>query len=129
MAKLIRFKDADWFGLAAIVAIGGGMAMFRQMAIVPRATVGICAAMPSPAWCAPRAAILWLQYQQLFGWLALFLGLIAFATGRRIPATLAVALGIAAVVNYNATAGIFGAALGLLAWIGLNTGRYGVGTK
>ena len=36
----------------------------------------------------------------------------------------AIAIGIAAVVNYNATTGILGAALGLIAWIGVNTGRY-----
>jgi hypothetical protein len=44
--------------------------------------------------------------------------------GKRWPGFLAVAVGIAAVVNYNATTGIIGAALGLVAWIGLNTGRY-----
>jgi hypothetical protein len=28
------------------------------------------------------------------------------------------------VVNYNGTTGILGAALGLFAWMGVNTGRY-----
>jgi hypothetical protein len=44
--------------------------------------------------------------------------------GWRFSAALAVGVGIAAVVNYNGTTGILGAALGLFAWMGVNTGRY-----
>jgi hypothetical protein len=125
LAKIIRFNNADWAGLAAVVLVGGGMAAFRQVAIVPRVTVGLCAAANAPfAFCGPRAAVLWLQYQQLFGWAALALGLAGFCLGRRWPSVFAIGIGIAAVVNYNATTGILGAALGLFAWIGLNTGRY-----
>ena len=36
----------------------------------------------------------------------------------------ALGVGIAAVVNYNGTYGILGAALGLFAWLGLLTGRH-----
>jgi hypothetical protein len=104
--------------------IGGGFFAFRELAIVPRATVGLCAAAAAPPICAPRAAVLWLQYQQLFGWAALALGLAAFFAGRRWPAILAIAFGISATVNYNATTGIIGAALGLTAWLSLNTGRW-----
>ncbi len=125
MAKSLRFGAPDWACLALVSLIGGGAAAFRQLAIVPRATVGICAAADAPAFCAPRAAVLWLQYEQLFGWAAFFLGLAAFILGRRLPGALALGIGIAAVVNYNGTTGILGAALGLFAWIGLNTGRYG----
>jgi uncharacterized BrkB/YihY/UPF0761 family membrane protein len=39
-------------------------------------------------------------------------------------AALGIGVGIAAVVNYNATTGIIGAALGLIAWISVVTGRY-----
>jgi hypothetical protein len=110
--------------LAVVAVIGGGAAAFRQLAIVPRATVGICAAANAPGFCAPRAAVLWLQYEQLFGWAAFLLGLFAFVLGRRFAAALAIGVGIAAVVNYNGTTGILGAALGLFAWMGVNTGRY-----
>jgi hypothetical protein len=124
MSKNLRWTAEDWMGLWAVAVIGGGMFAFRQLAIVPRATVGLCAAAHAPAICAPRAAVLWLQYEQAFGWAALALGLAAFISGRRIPAVLGIGVGIAAVVNYNATTGIIGAALGLIAWISLATGRY-----
>jgi hypothetical protein len=124
LAKIVRFRPEDWMGIWVVAVIGGGMFAFRQLAIVPRATVGLCAAAAAPPICAPRAVVLWLQYQQLFGWTALALGLAAFILGKRWPGVLAIAIGIAAVENYNATAGIIGAALGLVAWIGLNTNRY-----
>jgi hypothetical protein len=120
----MRFKAEDWMGLWVVAMLGGGMFIFRQLAIVPRATVGMCAAANAPAICHPRAAVLWLQYEQGFGWAALALGLAAFCAGWRWAAALALGMGIAAVVNYNATTGIIGAALGLVAWIGLCTGRY-----
>ena len=69
--------------------------------------------------------VLWLQYQQAFGWTALLCGIAGFVLGKRWPGVLGVAVGIAAVVNYNATTGIIGAAFGLISWIGLVTGRYG----
>jgi hypothetical protein len=124
MSKIIRFTAEDWMGLWAVAVIGGGMFAFRELAIVPRATVGLCAAAHAPAICAPRAAVLWLQYQQAFGWAALLLGLFAFCTGRRWPAVFGLGIGIDAVVNFNATTGIIGAALAIIAWIGLATGRY-----
>ncbi len=124
MARIIRFRPEDWMGLWVVAMVGGGMFAFRQLAIVPRATVGLCAAANAPPLCAPRAAVLWLQYEQGFGWAASACGLAAFILGRRWFGVFGVAIGIAAVVNYNATTGIIGAALGLVAWIGLNTGRY-----
>jgi hypothetical protein len=127
MTKIIRLRAEDWMGLWIVAMAGGGMFAFRELAIVPRATVGLCAAASPPAICAPRAAVLWLQYQQSFGWAALVLGLAAFIGGNRWAGMLAVGIGIAAVVNYNATTGIIGAAFGLVAWVGLNTGRYAEG--
>jgi hypothetical protein len=128
MNRTIRVSSEDWMGLWLVAMIGGGMFAFRELAIVPRMTVGLCAAANAPAICAPRAAVLWLQYQQAFGWAALLCGIAGFALGKRLPGVLAVAIGIAAVVNYNATTGIIGAALGLVAWIGLATGRYAKAT-
>jgi hypothetical protein len=124
MRKITHWTGEDWMGIWLVAMIGGGMFAFRELAIVPRATVGLCAAANAPAICAPRAAVLWLQYQQAFGWAALAIGLIAFISGKRLGAVLGLSIGIAAVVNYNATTGIIGAALGLITWIGLATGRY-----
>ncbi len=118
-------RAEDWVGLWLVAVIGGGMFAFRELAIVPRITVGLCAAANAPAICAPRAVVLWLQYQQAFGWTALLCGIAGFVLGKRWPGVLGVAVGIAAVVNYNATTGIIGAAFGLISWIGLVTGRYG----
>ncbi len=124
MGKYIRLGADDWAGLWIVAVVGIGMFAFRELAIVPMATVGLCAAAAAPPICAPRAAVLWLQYEQLFGWAALALGLAGFVLGNRWAGVLGVAVGIAAVVNYNATTGIIGAALGLVAWIGINTKRY-----
>jgi hypothetical protein len=124
MGGKFRLGAADWACLALVAVIGGGAAAFRQLAIVPRATVGLCAAANAPGFCLPRAAVLKLQYYQGFGWAALALGLAAFVLGWRVAGALALGVGIAAVVNFNGTYGILGAALGLFAWIGLNTGRY-----
>ncbi len=107
-----------------VAVLGGGAYAFRLLAIVPRATVGMCAAANAPAICVPRHAVLTLQYYQGFGWAALALGLAGFFLAKRIPAALALGIGIAAVVNYNATTGIIGAAFGLVTWFGLATGRY-----
>jgi len=124
LAKIIRFSDADWYGLTVISVIGVGAWLFRFQFIQPFWTVGACAAANPPGFCGPRALVLWLQYEQLFGWLAFVLGAAAFVLGRRWFGVFAIAIGIAAVVNYNATTGILGASLGLIAWIGVNTGRY-----
>jgi len=128
LAKSALFGAADVVCLALVAILGGGAAAFRQLAIVPRATVGLCAAANAPGFCVPRAAVLTLQYYQAFGWAAFALGLAAFIAGWRLAGALALGLGIAAVVNYNGTTGILGAALGLTAWISLNTGRYQIST-
>lgn len=124
MAKIPRPTAADWAGIWAVSVIGFGMFAFRQLAIVPRATVGLCAATPAPPICVPRAAVLWLQYHQLFGWAALILGLAGFFLGRRWAGILGLGVGIAAVENYNATTGMIGAAFGLITWLSLATGRF-----
>jgi hypothetical protein len=124
LRRKIHIRAEDWMGLWLILVIGGGMAAFRQLTIVPFSMVGLCAAAGAPAICAPRGLVLWAAYEQIFGWAALALGAAGFCLGNRWAAMLAVAFGIAAVVNYNATTGVIGAALGLFAWVGLNTGRY-----
>jgi hypothetical protein len=124
MSKSTRFDGTDGLLLVLAIAIGGSAALFRQMAIVPRATVGICAASPAPGFCGPRELVLKLQYFHGFGWVALGLGLLAFSLGNRLAAAFAIGIGAAAVVNYNATYGIIGVAFGLFAWLGINTGRF-----
>lgn len=123
MANPTRFSAADYLLAVLAIAIGGGAAGFRQLAIVPRATVGACAAANAPGFCIPREAVLKLQYFHGFGWAALILGLAAFAWGRRAPAALAIGIGAAAVVNYNATYGIIGITFGIVTWASLATGR------
>jgi len=125
MSKTIRWSGIDWLGVALAALTGGGMFAFRQLAIAPRATVGICAAANPPAFCVPRGWVLSGQYYGVFGWAALAVGLTAFVAGKRLPGALALGLGIAAVVNYNATQGIIGAALGLVAWLSVLSGRWG----
>lgn len=125
MSKTTGWTAEDWMGGWAVAVIGGGMFAFRALAIAPRATVGLCAAANAPAICVPRHLVLQGQYFGTFGWAALALGLWAFFGARRLPAMAALGVGIAAVVNYNGTQGIIGAALGLIAWLSLISGRPG----
>jgi hypothetical protein len=124
MSKTTRFDGTDGLLLILAIAIGGSAALFRQLAIVPRATVGICAASQAPGFCGPRELVLKLQYFHGFGWVALGLGLLAFGLGNRLAAAFAIGIGVAAVVNYNTAYGIIGLALAVFAWIGVHTGRY-----
>ncbi len=110
-------------GLWAVIIIGGGAFAFRELAIVPRATVGMCAVANAPAICVPREMVLKGQYYGLFGWAALALGLAAFFRAGRFGGAVALGLGVAAVVNYNGTQGILGASLGLIVWLSAMTGR------
>jgi hypothetical protein len=123
MRKLVRPRAEDWMGLSLLALIGGGMFAFRKLAVVPLMAIGLCAAANAPLFCARRAAMMWLQYQQAFGWAALLCGIAGFALGRRWLGILAIAVGITAVVNYNITTGIIGLALGLAAAFGLLSGR------
>jgi hypothetical protein len=124
LSKFWRVRD--WVGLAVVAAAGGGMAAYRAVFIEPRAWGVACAAAAAPLACVPRAGLLWLQREHLFGIVALVLGVLAFL-GRG-PLALAVAamvVGVAGVENYNATWGMLGAALGAWTWLGM-TRSHGV---
>ena len=127
MSKSITWTAADWLGAALAVLLGGGAFAFRWFAIVPRATVGLCAAASAPGFCTPRHWVLTGQYYGAFGWAALALGLAAFFGGKRLLGALALGAGIAAVVNYNGAPGVIGAALGLVTWLSVVTRRPGWG--
>ena len=119
-----RFGRADLIGIAVVIALAAAAAGFRMATIEPRAYVGLCAAAHAPLVCAPRHAVLWLQYERLFGFPALLLGLLAFAFASRALGVAGAALGIVAVINYNGTEGIIGAALGLWGWLEARSPRY-----
>jgi hypothetical protein len=89
--------------------------LYRHHFVEPRVWVDACAAAAPPFACAPRQALLWVQHWGLLGLAALVLGVAAFA-GAPLAVT-AMAAGIAGVVNYNATWGMLGAALGAWAWL------------
>ena len=124
MGTIVHFGVRDLIGVALAALTGGGAFAFRQLAIVPRATVGICAAAARPGYCVPRGWVLHWQYLGSFGWVALAVGIVAFFWGSRVLAGLAIGLGIAAVVNYNGTQGVIGATLGVIAWLSLLKGRW-----
>jgi hypothetical protein len=108
---------ADGAGIAVVLAAVAGLAAFRQTYVEPPGWGAICAAAAPPLVCAPLQALGWLQYWYLWGAAALALGLAAFLTGRLPLAVAAVTLGAMAVLNYNATWGVLGAALGVWVWI------------
>ena len=109
----------DWVGLAVVAACTAGLIAYRYVYIEPRAWGTICAAAEgAPVACYPRAALVWLQREYLWGGIALALGLWAFlARGPFVVCVGAVMVGVAAVENYNATWGMVGAALGAWAWL------------
>lgn len=123
MGKNTGWRAEDWMGLLIAAAIGGGMFLFWRLTVTPVAMVGICASAHAPAVCVPRHWMLMSAWFGIFGWAALLLGLVAFFRASRLLAAAAVGVGIAAVVNYNGTQGIIGAALGLIAWLSAITGR------
>ncbi|WP_297366591.1 hypothetical protein [Acidocella sp.] len=127
MTKEARLRAGDAATALLAAMVGGGFFLFRYFLIVPRATVGICAAQTPPLYCVPRLWVLKAQIFGLFGWVALALGILAFISGKRPFAGLALGAGIAAVVNYNGTAGIIGADLGIAAWGSLLARRPGWG--
>jgi len=107
----------DCAGLAAVAVWVAALLAYRYIYIEPREWGAVCAAASAPLACAPRAALLWLQFWQLWGMAALVLGLAAFVGAGFWAAVAAVALGAGAVINYNATWGMLGLALGAWAWI------------
>lgn len=111
------FRPADTIGTVLILATSLAAWLFRAAIVAPRHYVAVCASHTPPLICAPRQAVLWLQFTHLWGFSSLLLGLLAFAFRNRPLGIAAIALGIAATINYNATEGIIGAALGLWAWL------------
>jgi hypothetical protein len=103
---------AAW--LAALLA-------YRHVYIEPREWGAICAAASPPLACLPRAGLLWMQHYGLWGGIALALGVASFIGA---PLTVwAIAFGIAGVVNYNASFGLLGAAIGFWAWLSPGAAR------
>ena len=113
----------DGIGLAAVLGVLGGLLAFRAAVVEPRDWAAACMAASAPAACLPRAALLWLQHWQLWGAGALALGAWSLLGAPLAVRVAAVALGAMAVANYNATAGMFGLALGAWAWIVDRDGR------
>jgi hypothetical protein len=114
MSPLMR----NVMGVLLVLAWLAGLLAYRAWGIEPREWGALCASGAPPLACLPRGALLWLQHFYLWGALALVAGLLAFAgLGRAWLPALAVALGAAAVINYNATWGMVGVALGGWAWL------------
>jgi len=108
----------DLVALLAVILAVAAMAAFRATLVEPRHWGAACLELSAaaPAACWPRAGLLWLQHWQLWGLGALALGLWSFL-GAPLPVrAAAVALGVIAVLNYNATWGMLAACLGAWAW-------------
>ena len=116
-------RDAMWvtkrdlLALVAVLAAVGAMVLYRYVGVEPREWGAACLDLSrAPLACYPRAGLLWLQHWQLWGGAALALGLWCFVRAPFAARPAAVALGVIAVLNYNATWGMLGAALGAWAW-------------
>lgn len=109
----------DLPALAFVVAAIVGVMLYRRYGVEPRYWAAACIAQSPPVGCLPRMAVVWLQGEGLWGWAALALGLAAFICRRLSLVIAALVLGGAAVVNFNASLGMFGAALGAWTWLRL----------
>ena len=111
----------DLLSLLAVAAAIGLMVAYRHVYVEPRAWGALCLDLSqAPLACQPRAALLWLQHWQLWGALAMGLGIWAFMGAPFAVRAAAVAMGVIAVLNFNATWGMVGAALGGWAWVEAN---------
>jgi len=107
----------DLPALVLVVTAIVGAVCYRRLGVEPRFWAAACIAHNPPFGCVPRAAVVWLQGQDLWGWTALVVGLAAFIARRFSLAIAALILGGAAVVNFNASLGMTGAALGAWTWL------------
>ncbi|MSP04357.1 MAG: hypothetical protein EXR05_03755 [Acetobacteraceae bacterium] len=108
-------------GIVIVLVCLHALLAYREMFIEPRVWGAICADI-TPAdmlamACALRAGLLWAQHYSLWGALALGLGLWAFIGAPFAVGVAGVAMGVAAVVNFNASWGMWGLALAAWAWI------------
>jgi hypothetical protein len=111
----VRRIDCLFIGLVGLVV--AGLWVFRAIYVEPVAWGARCALAGAPLGCLPRAGLLWLQQTGLWGGLALVLGVWAFVGRQMLVGVAAVLLGVAAVIDYNATWGMLGMALGGWVWI------------
>ncbi len=117
LGKAVRRRD--WVALGVVAAWIAGMIGYRYVYIEPRAWGAICAAAAgAPLSCVPRAGLLWLQREYLWGGGALALGLWAFLfRGPFWVVVAAICVGVGGVENYNATWAMVGLALGAWVWV------------
>jgi hypothetical protein len=111
------WRRLDWVRAIVVGFAVGGLIQFRLSYVEPRIWDMRCDAVTPPLACGPRAALLWLQHYYLWGAAGLVLGVLAFAWRHRVVCVLAVIVGIAGVINYNASWGMLGATLGFWGWI------------
>jgi hypothetical protein len=115
----------DWVGITVVGVAIAGLIQFRLSYVEPRVWDMRCEVSAPLLVCGPRAALLWLQQYDLWGSAGLVLGILAFMWGNRMACVSAVVVGIAGVINYNASWGMLGAALGFWGWIRRPGGREG----
>ena len=127
---LMTFARRDLWALLAVAAAIGLMMAYRHVYVEPRAWGALCLDLSqAPFACRPRAALLWLQHWQLWGAAAMLLGFWAFLGAPLAARAAAVALGVIAVMNFNATWGMIGAALGAWAWVEANARARGTARR
>ncbi len=118
----------DRVGIGLVLAATAALLVFRARYVEPRAWLGYCTAAHPPLACLPRGWLLWLQTRGWWGAAGFACGLWAFLGGPFAAAVAGLALGIAGVIDYNATWGMLGAALAVWGWLsGHGAGRGGTG--
>jgi len=117
----------DLLAMLAVAAAIGLMVAYRAWQVEPREMGALCLdPATAPFACRPRAVLLWLQHWGLWGAAALALGLWGFVGSPFAVRAAAVAMGVIAVLNFNATWGMIGAALGIWTWVEANARQHRV---
>lgn len=109
----IRLKDLMWPAITLVVAL-----VLRYAVVEVTEFAQTCDVSPWSGWCAPRTALLVITFgNQMLGWTALALGLIATFTRSRALAIAGLSLGVAGMTLFSfepATAAVLASALVLV---------------
>lgn len=112
----LRVRRAIAVVLPTALALAAALVV-RHWVVEPAALAHFCDPQPWQSWCAARTALIMGFVHQRIGWLALVLGILAFATSRRSLGQLALVTGALGLVLYSYEPSAIGALLGALALV------------
>ncbi len=111
-----RLRRAVAVALPTLLALAIAMVL-RHWVVEPAAVAHFCDPQPWQGWCAARTALVMSFLHQRIGWLALGLGVLAFATSGRLLGQLALVVGALGLILYSYEPSAIAVLLGALALV------------